>query len=78
MMSTLIPMQSFAGYPGLDWVVCGGESGPGYRPMDPDWARSIRDQCKQAGVPFFMKQMAGKARIPWDLLIREYPTKENQ
>ena len=41
----------------LDWVICGGESGPGARPMHPDWARSLRDQCKFAGVPFFLKQM---------------------
>lgn len=41
---------------GLDWVICGGESGPGARPMHPDWARSLRDQCKDANVPFFFKQ----------------------
>lgn len=40
----------------LDWVIVGGESGPGARPMHPDWARSIRDQCQAAGVPFFFKQ----------------------
>jgi protein gp37 len=40
----------------LDWVVAGGESGPGARPMHPDWARSLRDQCAAAGVPFFFKQ----------------------
>jgi protein gp37 len=40
----------------LDWVVVGGESGPGARPMHPDWARSLRDQCVAAGVPFFFKQ----------------------
>ena len=40
----------------LDWVVVGGESGPGARPMHPDWARSIRDQCADAGTPFFFKQ----------------------
>jgi protein gp37 len=40
----------------LDWVVCGGESGPNARPMHPDWARSLRDQCVAAGVPFFFKQ----------------------
>jgi len=40
----------------LDWLICGGESGPGARPMHPDWARSIRDQCQAAGVPFFFKQ----------------------
>lgn len=40
----------------VDWVVAGGESGPGARPMHPDWARSLRDQCAAAGVPFFFKQ----------------------
>ena len=63
---------------GIDWVICGGESGPGARPMHPDWARSLRDQCQAAGVPFFMKQMSGKTKaerhaIPDDLMIREYP-----
>lgn len=42
--------------PRLDWVICGGESGPGARPMHPDWARSLRDQCQAAGVPFLFKQ----------------------
>ena len=42
--------------PRLDWVVVGGESGAGARPMHPDWARSLRDQCKDAGVPFLFKQ----------------------
>ena len=41
---------------GLDWVICGGESGSGARPMHPDWARSLRDQCQAASVPFFFKQ----------------------
>lgn len=40
----------------LDWIIVGGESGPGARPMHPDWARSIRDQCVTSGVPFFFKQ----------------------
>jgi protein gp37 len=40
----------------LDWVVCGGESGPNARAMHPAWARSLRDQCQAAGVPFFFKQ----------------------
>ena len=40
----------------LDWVILGGESGPGARPLHPDWARSVRDQCIAAGVPFFHKQ----------------------
>lgn len=40
----------------LDWVICGGESGPGARPMHPDWARSLRDQCQATTVPFHFKQ----------------------
>jgi protein gp37 len=47
-------------YPGretvLDWVIVGGESGPNARPMHPDWARALRDQCAAARVPFFFKQ----------------------
>jgi protein gp37 len=39
----------------VDWCIVGGESGPGARPMHPDWVRSIRDQCKAADVPFFFK-----------------------
>lgn len=42
--------------PLLDWVICGGESGPGARPMHPDWARSLRDQCAATGVAFHFKQ----------------------
>jgi protein gp37 len=41
---------------GVDWVIVGGESGPNARPMHPDWARSLRDQCAAAEVPFFFKQ----------------------
>ena len=59
--------------PELNWVVVGGESGPGFRPMNEQWARSIRDQCKRSRIPFFMKQMSGKKPIPADLMIREYP-----
>lgn len=67
--------------PKLDWVIVGGESGPGARPMHPDWARSLRDQCAAAGVPFFMKQLSGPggravkdiALFPEDLQIREFP-----
>jgi protein gp37 len=43
----------------LDWIICGGESGPKARPMHPDWARSLRDQCATAGVAFFFKQWGG-------------------
>jgi protein gp37 len=73
--------------PGLDFCVVGGETGPGARPMDPEWARSMRDQCREAGVSFWFKKM-GTAYdrswedgfgthpdpgIPGDLLIREFP-----
>jgi protein gp37 len=44
---------------GINWVIVGGESGPGARPIQPDWVRSIRDQCLAAGVPFFFKQWGG-------------------
>lgn len=44
---------------GINWVIVGGESGPGARPMDPDWARQIRDRCRERGVPFFFKQWGG-------------------
>jgi protein gp37 len=68
-----VGQDSVATRAGLDWVIVGGESGHGARPMHPDWARSLRDQCAAAGVPFFMKQMAKKAPIPADLLTREHP-----
>lgn len=64
----------------IDWVIAGGESGPGARPMHPGWARSLRDQCQVAGVPFLFKQwgewvtenqspediaLPSSARVPW-------------
>jgi protein gp37 len=56
---------------GVEWVICGGESGPQTRgPMHPDWPRSLRDQCQAAEVPFFFKQWgqfvpAGQTEQPW-------------
>lgn len=47
----------------LDWVICGGESGPGARPVHPEWVRDLRDQCVSAGVPYFFKQWGEWA--PW-------------
>lgn len=44
---------------GIHWVIVGGESGPGYRPMQLEWAKEVRDQCKSAEVPFFFKQWGG-------------------
>ena len=56
-----------------DWIICGGESGPGARIMDAAWARRIRDHCRDLGLHFFMKQMTGKKPIPADLLVRQFP-----
>jgi protein gp37 len=44
---------------GIDWVIVGGESGPGARSMDPYWVLDVRDMCQAAGVPFFFKQWGG-------------------
>jgi protein gp37 len=59
----------------LDWVIAGGESGPGARAMDPLWARWLRDQCQAAAVPFFFKQWGGAARGRWldDAIWSEMP-----
>ena len=72
-----IDKARYGGTGTLDWVVVGGESGPNKRPFDCDWARSMRDACKAANVPFFMKQVDKVIPIPEDLQIREYP-KENK
>jgi protein gp37 len=66
---------------GLNWVICGGESGNNPRSMNLDWVRSIRDQCKLAGVPFFLKQLSkadfknfkDRDSFPLDLRINEFP-----
>ena len=57
----------------LDWVICGGESGPDARKMKQEWAAELKRQCNEAGVPFFMKQMTGKESIPEFLQGREFP-----
>jgi protein gp37 len=44
---------------GIDWAIVGGESGPGARPLEPDWVMEIRNQCEKASVPFFFKQWGG-------------------
>ncbi|MGC1550754.1 MAG: phage Gp37/Gp68 family protein [Rhodanobacter sp.] len=54
--SSSINASPFKGEQRISWVVAGGESGSGARPMHPDWARSLRDQCTAASVPFFFKQ----------------------
>ncbi len=67
-----LPAQDTYWHP-IDWVIVGGESGPHARPMHPDWALAIRDQCAAAGVSFFMKQMSRRAPIPADLMVRQFP-----
>ena len=62
----------------IHWVIVGGESGPGFRPMDLEWAKDILHQCKDFYVPFFMKQDSGpkpgmRGRIPDDLWIQQFP-----
>jgi len=50
-------------FPRIDWVITGGESGPHARPMHPDWARSLRDQCQKTGVAYFFKQWGEYAPV---------------
>ena len=62
----------------IDWIICGGESGPEARYMDPRWPLDILEQCHANRVPFFMKQMSGKSKtkrkdIPAILSIRQFP-----
>ena len=60
-----LSMEPLLGPPGeldlreIDWVIVGGESGPGARPMKPEWVVDIKTQCQRAGVPFFFKQWGG-------------------
>lgn len=61
----------------IHWVIAGGESGPGRRPMELDWMRSIRNQCKAAGVAFFGKQWDKVQELPDDLKIQEFPEVSN-
>ncbi|MEM1151826.1 MAG: DUF5131 family protein, partial [Pseudomonadota bacterium] len=55
----------------IHWVITGGESGPNFRHADPDWFRSIRDQCAAAGVPFLFKQWEGRSQREIKALGRE-------
>lgn len=66
----------------IDWIITGGESGPGARPFEVEWARGLRDQARAAGVAFFMKQLGGVSKhrgeltdFPEDLRVREFPTR---
>jgi len=65
-----------------DWIIFGGESGHGRRPMEEKWARDLLAECQELNIPFFMKQFggltpnAGKKLIPADLLIHQFPAGE--
>ena len=58
-----------------DWIICGGESGPGARYMQPQWAADLKRQCEGRGVAFFMKQMTAKKPIPETLMLRQFPAR---
>ncbi|WP_165175863.1 DUF5131 family protein [Desulfovibrio sp. ZJ369] len=67
--------------PGIDWIICGGETGPGARPMRPEWVRCLRDQCQNTGAPFYFKGWGGTKKAPalldgreW----REFPAQEGE
>ena len=55
--------------PSIDWVIVGGESGPGARPIESDWIRRIRDDCLNADTPFFFKQWGGVDKKKADRLL---------
>lgn len=75
------PLLGQVGHPsldGIDWVIAGGESGPFARPMEEEWVIDIRDQCRDADVPFFFKQWGGKRKNTAGRLLagrtwNEYP-----
>ena len=61
----------------LDWVICGGETGPGARPMHPDWVRGLRDQCQAAATPFFFKgwgELVTENQSPEDIVLPGHST----
>jgi protein gp37 len=64
--------EIYAACPGsVSWVVAGGESGPGARPMLPEWARSLRDQCQDARIPFLFKQAGAALAREWGCADRK-------
>jgi protein gp37 len=69
-----IPYEYLMGPMAVSWIIVGGESGPKARPMHPDWVRSIRDQCAEAGVPFFFKQWGAWAPTGNGIGVGDDPT----
>jgi hypothetical protein len=93
LFSPLAEKRSYQHRPGEspDWIICGGESGPGARRMKPKWAWALRDECADLGIPFFMEQIGSNhdrwpAKIrgkgddisewPEDLRVRQFPSGE--
>jgi protein gp37 len=74
MLGPITLPPDFLQYGDRVWVVIQGEYGEGWRPMDADWARAVRDQCKSAGVPLFVHHLADRTRPPADLFIRQFPS----
>jgi protein gp37 len=76
-----VTLKRPGGFPAIDWVMVGGESGPRARPLDPAWPRLLRDECQAASVPFFFRQGSeanwphykDSAYFPADLQIRQEP-----
>lgn len=64
-LSSVVNEETDEWAPGLSWVIVGGESGPGARTMNVEWARALRDQCAKAGVPFFFKQAGSVLARQW-------------
>jgi protein gp37 len=65
------PCADWVSLSSIDWVICGGETGPGARPMHPAWARGLLAQCREAGVPFFFKQWGDWGDIPYRLMAEK-------
>lgn len=61
----------------VDWVIQGGESGPKRRPFDLAWADKMREACREAGVPYFFKQIDKVTPVPDSMMVREFPAMHN-
>lgn len=73
MLGPLLLPEDFRAYGNRFQIICSGEQGTGARYMEPAWARALRDQCVKSGIAFFMRAMTGKAPIPHDLFICQFP-----
>lgn len=68
--------DGFEGVTGLDWLICGGESGSGFRDMPLRWEADIRRDCELARIPYFFKQLAGKKAVAASMtVVRQFPGK---